>query len=58
MHRETREVFYLANGKDLIGLLIDLHMIGMYPKAHAYAIADEELNKKVPTNLSAQQREE
>lgn len=44
MHKDTREVFYLANGKDLIGLLIDLNMIGMYPKANAYAIADEELS--------------
>ena len=58
MHRDTREVFYLANGKDLIGLLIDLNMIGMYPKANAYAIADEELSQKVPTSLSGSKREE
>jgi len=43
MHKETKEIFYLANGKDLIGLLIELNMITMYPKANSYAIADSNL---------------
>ena len=40
MHRETKEIFYLANGQDLLGSLIELNMINLYPKAESYAKND------------------
>lgn len=47
MHQETKEILYLANGKDLIGLLLDLQLITLYPKALGYVKKDHKLRSLI-----------
>jgi len=47
MHQETKEILYLANGKDLIGLLLELKMINLYPKALQILKKDSKMKSKI-----------
>lgn len=57
MHKETKEIFYLANGKDLLGTLIDLKMINLYPKANSYAETDSDLKRRLKTVVKMPEKE-